>query len=213
MQILGFEFELPAEFRVEKISSAGAGSCIDIMGKNAGSLAAALAEQAVAVGFSESKQEAGRIKLERGEQRLLLVHDAEGLTIQTYDPTTLPRARFDGSAVLLDDLRFECGATSIAPLRETYLHDKHLRSGAWRLSGVSAPEVVARVLDTAVTSRSLKRGAVFGPPRGGEEVWSGEAYSKVELVKVHATVESGVVLLEIDLIDNRGHIGRKPSEQ
>jgi len=50
----------------------------------------------------------------------------------------------------------------------------------------------------------LKRGAVFGPAKGGQEVWSGEAYSKVELVKVHATVEPRTVLLEIDLVTHAG---------
>lgn len=206
MQILGFEFELPAGCRVEGPSSSGERSHVDIIGPNARTLAAALVDRAVAAGFSQLEQEADRITLERGEQKLVLVHDSGNLIVHTYDPTILPRARFNGSAVLLGDLRFECGATSIAPLRERHLPDQHMRSGAWTLMGISASQLVERVLDTAVATKGLKRGAVFGPAKRGREVWSGEAYSKRELVKVHATVESGVVLLEIDLIDNSGHI-------
>ncbi|MFO0755491.1 MAG: hypothetical protein U0359_03315 [Byssovorax sp.] len=202
MQIFDFEFELPPEFRVERTIGVGECRTLDVVGRNAERLAAALAAQAVMAGFRELKREADRVKLERGEQWLFLVHDAEGLTIQMCDPTILPLARFDGSAALLGELRFECGATSITPLRERDLPDNHMRCGAWRLSGVSAPEVVERVLDTVVQGRGLKRGAVFGPARGGRPVWSGEAYSDVVLVKVHATVEPNVVLLEIDLVDN-----------
>jgi hypothetical protein len=54
---------------------------------------------------------------------------------------------------------------------------------------------------------------MFGPAKGGREVWSGEAYSRFELVKAHATVESGHVLLEIDLVDNRERIEGEPSMQ
>jgi hypothetical protein len=226
MKILDFEFDLPGEFRVEKTSFSDESSRIDIVGKNAGRLSAAFVEQAVAAGFSESRQEADSVDLERGEQTLLLWHDSERLTIHMRDPTILPRARVDGSAVLLGDLRFDVGATSIAPLRERrhygwgspqaclqgYPKDKQTRTGAWRLSGVSAPKVVERVLDSAVASKGLTRGGVFGPPKGGMEVWRGEAYSKVELVKVDATVEPGLVLLEIDLVENRGRIGREPSK-
>jgi hypothetical protein len=203
MEILGFEVELPGGLRVEQTSSGEGGTCIDIVGKNAESFSAAIVDQAVAAGFSESNREADRVELDRGEQRLLLVRDSEGLTIQTYDPTELDTARFDGSAVLLGDLRLDCGTTSIVPLRERYLQDKQLRLGAWKLSGVSARNVVKRVLDGAVASKGLTLGGIFEPPRGGREVWSGEAYSRVELVKVRATVEPGHVLLEVDLVVNR----------
>jgi hypothetical protein len=128
MEILGFQFELPRGLRVER-TVAGESIRIEIVGKNAGSLSAAIVERAVAAGFSESEREGNRIALARDEQWLILVHVHEGLIIHTYDPTTLPRARFDGSAVLLDDLKFECGACSIEPLRERYLDDKHLRRG------------------------------------------------------------------------------------
>lgn len=203
MQILGFEFELPTEYRAEGASSCGESSHVDIVGPTAWNLAPAFVDQAVAAGFSQTKQEADRITLERGEQWLVLVHDSGKLIIHAYDPTMLPHARFDGSAVLLGDLRFECGASSIVPLRERHLRNQHMRKGAWTLSGVSASQLVDRVLDTAVTSKGLKRGTVFGPPKGGRQVWSGEANSEVELVKVHATAQPGSVLLEIDVIDNR----------
>ena len=65
--------------------------------------------------------------------------------------------------------------------------------------------IVERVIDQAVASKGLVRGAVFEPPKGGRQSWSGEAYSKYELVKARATVESGHVLLEIDLVDKRGN--------
>lgn len=212
MEILGLEIELPDGLRVERASSERDRSCIDVIGTNAESLLRAIITRAVAAGFSESKRSAERVELSRGEQRLLVVRDSEGLTIQTYDPTVLRTARIDGSFVLLGDVRVDCGATTIEPLRERHLDDKNLWTGAWRLFGVSAADAVQRVLDGVVASKGLTRGSVFEPPRGGRQVWSGEAYSRVELVKVRAIAEAGHVLLELDLVDNRGRRERTPSE-
>jgi hypothetical protein len=138
--------------------------------------------------------------LERGEQRLILVFDSEGLTIQTYDPSVLPVARHAGSVVLLADLRVDMGSASITPLRERVVGE--LRRAAWKIKGATAPDAVRRVMDEVVSRRGLTRGATFGPAKGGREVWTGEASSRAELVKVRATVESDHVHLEIDLVDN-----------
>ncbi len=119
------------------------------------------------------------------------------------NPATL--ARYEGSSVLVGDLKVDCGTESITPLEEKYLEDKFFRSATWELSGVPAEEVVTRVIDEAVASKGLKRGALFGPAKGGRETWVGEAYSSVELVKARATNESGKVLLEIDIVDKRPH--------
>jgi hypothetical protein len=203
MQILGFEFEVPPEYRVEGPSSSGERSHVVLVGPNARTLAGALVDRAVAAGFRRPKPEADPVVLERGEQTLVLVHDSGNLIVHMHDPTMLPRARFDGSAVLLGELQFECGTTSIVPLRERHVPSQHMRSGAWTLAGVSASQLVERVIDTVVTTKGLKRGSVFGPAKGGREVWSGEAYSTLELLKVRAAVDAGSVLLEIDLIDRR----------
>jgi hypothetical protein len=204
MQIFDFKVQLSGEYEVNGPSDGGESRHIAVVGSNAWSLATALLSQALAAGFNQLKRDGDRITLERGEQRLILVNDSGNLVIHMRDPTVLPHARFDGSAVLLGDLRVECGATSIVPLRERSLANGNLRRGAWTLSGVAASELVSRVLDAVVTGRGLKRGAVFGPAKGGMERWSGEAYSKVEFVKVSATVQPGGVLLEIDIVDKRG---------
>ena len=213
VEILGFEFELARGFRAEQTSSAEDRTCIDIAGKDPEVLSAIIVEQALAAGFIASKREATRVELERGQQRLIVVHDSRGLTIQTYDPTGIDVARFDGSAVLLGDLRMDCGTSKISPLHEKHLPDKHLWSGAWELSGVPASQVVKRVLDSVVVSRGLALGSVFEPPAGGRRVWSGEAYSGVELVKVRATAESGQVLLEVDFVDKRSSLEREPQDE
>lgn len=204
MQILGFDFEVPPEYRVEGPSSRGERSHVVLVGPNARTLAVALVDRALAAGFRQPKPESDRVVLERGEQTIILVHDSGNLIIHTHDPTMLPHARFDGSAVLLGELRLECGTSSIVPLRERHLPSQHMRSGSWKLAGVSASQLVERVLDTAVTTKGLKRGTIFGPAKGGREVWSGEAYSTLELIKVRAAVDAGSVVLEIDLIDRRG---------
>src|SRR5262245_12058825 len=99
MEILDFDIDLPEGLRVERASSEGDRSCIDIIGKNAESLSRTIVKRAVAAGFSEAKRSADRVELDRGEQRLLVVYDSEGLTIQTYDPTVLRTARVDGPFV------------------------------------------------------------------------------------------------------------------
>lgn len=209
MKIFDLEFEVPPDFRVEGQSSAGERSHVDIIGPNAWDLAATLAAQAMAAGFERIKQESTRITLERGEQALVLVQDSGNLVVHVRDPTVLPRARFEGSAVLLNDLRIELGATAVEPLRERYLPEQRMRSAAWKLTGVTAPQLIDRVLDTAVVEKGLKRGAVFGPAKGGMAVWGGEAYSSLEFLKVHAVSESDHVLLEMDLVDKREELPTK----
>lgn len=213
MKILDFELELPHGFQAERMSSKEDGTCIDIAGEKAEGLSATVVERALAVGFVPSKREPTRVELERGQQRIVVAHDSRGLTIQTYDPTGLDVARVDGSAVLLSDLRLECGTRQISPLHEKHLHDEGLWSGAWELSGVSAPELLRRVLDSAIASRELRLGSVFEPPAGGRRVWSGEAYSAIELVKVRVTDKSGQILLEVDFVDNRSPLQQHPEDQ
>jgi hypothetical protein len=200
MQLFGFDVVLPDGLRVEKRSSAEAGVCIDVVGEDVQTLLASIVDRAAGVGFSVSNNAADRVELERGEQRLILVFDSEGLTIQTYDPSVLPVARHAGSVVLLADLRVDMGSASITPLRERVVGE--LRRAAWKIKGATAPDAVRRVMDEVVSRRGLTRGATFGPAKGGREVWTGEASSRAELVKVRATVESDHVHLEIDLVDN-----------
>jgi hypothetical protein len=213
MELFDFDFTLPDGVAVENTTSDAEGVCIDIVGNKAEDLAASIVKQAKAVGFVAAEQVVGRVELHRGEQRLLLLFQSSALTIQTYDPTELPMAGYDGAAVLLADFRVDCAPASIVPLRERHTGDTQWRRAAWKLCGISAQELVRRVIDEAVASKGLKRGAMFGPAKGGREVWSGEAYSRFELVKAHATVESGHVLLEIDLIDHRERIEGSPSMQ
>lgn len=203
MEVLGLDVELPDGLQVEQVASGPEGVCIDIAGECAECLVSAIADQAVAAGFVEALREGGRIELERGEQRLILVVDSTGLTIQTYDPSGLPYAEFDGATAVLSDLRVDTGATSLEPRREQCLQGGRLRRASWRLCGVSAPAVVARVIDAAVQSRRLRRGAEFGPARGGRRIWTGEASSQLELVKARATEELEHVILEIELVDLR----------
>lgn len=176
---------------------------MDLVGKGAQAAMASIVKKAEGSGFMVSTGGADRVELKRGEQRLILVSDSSGLTIQTYDPTLLPPARHDGAAVLLADLRVDLGPATIAPLREQRMGE--LRRAAWRVSGISAPDVVRRVIDEVVSGMRLARGASFAPAKGGIEVWTAEASSKTMLVKARGTVESGHVLLEIDLVDKRGN--------
>ena len=202
MELFDFEFSLPHGFNVKKTTFDVESARIDIVGDDAEHLVTSVVKAAVAAGFSIVDQEPNRVVLERGEQRIVLGFDSTGLTIDTRDPTKLPLARHDGSAVLVGDLRVECGSASIVPLRERLMQDQWWRA-AWKLSGISAPEVVRRVIDQAVASKGLVRGAMFDPPKGGRPRWKGEAYSRAERVDAAATAESDHVLLEIDLIDNR----------
>lgn len=203
MQLFDFEIVLPDVLRLEKRSSSGEGVCVDLVGDGVQTAVASIVDKAAGVGFLVSNRGADRVELERGEQRLILAYDSSGLTIQTYDPTLLPPARHDGAAVLLADLRVDLGSASVAPLRERRMGE--LRRAAWKLSGVSAPDVVHRVIDEVVSGMGLTRGASFGPAKGGSEIWTAEASSKTVLVNARATVESGHVLLEIDLVDKRGN--------
>jgi hypothetical protein len=202
-QLLDFEVVLPDHLRLETRSTTGVGVCIELVGDGAQTAVASVVKKAEEVGFVLANPGPGRVELARGEQRLVLLSDSSGLTIQTYDPTLLPVARHDGAAVLLADLRVNLGAAAIAPLRERRTGE--LRRAAWKLSGVSAPDVVRCVIDEGVRRMGLARGATFRPAKGGTEVWTAEASSKTALVKARATVESDHVLLEIDLVDKRGN--------
>ncbi|MBN2191555.1 MAG: hypothetical protein JW751_01965 [Polyangiaceae bacterium] len=206
MRLLELDFTLPERFTATITGSDLEGTCIDIVGDQADSLAGSIVKTAEDAGFVIAEHAPGRTELARGEQRLLLLFDSSALTLQTHDPTGLPMARTDGAAVLIGDFRVDCGSAAIVPLRERHTGDPRWLRAAWKLSGISAPEVVGRVIDQAVASKGLVRGAIFDPPKGGGKYWSGEAYSDVELVKVRATVESGHVLLEVDLVDKRRRV-------
>jgi hypothetical protein len=199
MQLLDFELVLPEGLRLDKTSSDGAGTCMDLVGEGTLTAVASIVDAAIRVGFSVAHRETDRVELGRGEQRLILVSDSSGLTIQTFDPTLLPQARHDGAAVALADLRVDLGPVHITPLRERRMGE--LRRAAWKLSGASAPDVVRRVIDEAVAGKGLTRGPAFGPANQGRKVWTAEASSEAALVKARATVESDHVLLEVDLVE------------
>lgn len=206
MRLFDFDFTVPDEFTATVTGSDPEGTCIDIVGDQANALAVSAVRAAEAAGFAITEHAPGRTELARGEQRLLLLFESSALTLQTYDPTGLPMARAEGSSILLGDLRVDCGSAAIVSLRERRTGNPRWLRAAWKLSGVSAPEIVDRVIDQAVASKGLVRGAIFAPPKGGTESWSGEAYSDVELVKVRATAESGHVLLDVDFVDNRERV-------
>jgi hypothetical protein len=201
MQLLGFEVLLPDGLRLEKESRSVGGVCIDLIGEGGQALIASIVEKGLGVGFSVSSQRAERVELERDEQYVILVFHPSGLTIQTYDPTVFPAARQEETAVVLADLRVDMGSASITPLRERRSGD--LSMAAWKLRGVTAQDAVRRVLEEAVNGKGLRRGPTYAPPEGGRETWRGEASSKLELVKVRATVEFDHVLLEIEHVDKR----------
>jgi hypothetical protein len=203
VRILDFDFPIPDEFSVTIASKNPSGMCVDIIGDHADALVEPIVKTAEYIGFVTIEYESGRIELSRSEQRVLLLFERDALTLQTYDPTGFPMARTDGSAVLLGDFRVDLGPARIDPLREKYTGDPQWLRAEWRIRDLSAPEIVGRVINQAVATKGLKRGAVFGPARGGMEVWSGEAYSDLELVKAHATTELSYVLLEVELVNKR----------
>jgi len=203
MDVLGLDFDLPNGMSVKRTASTAGSWCLEITGQGVEPLNATIADKGRAAGFVERRLSVERTELERGEQRIVLVLHETGLLVQVYDPTVFPAAQCEGSAVILGDLRIDTEAMSVVPLRERHSDDGRMRSGAWRLAAVSAADTVDRVIARAVKTKGLVRGAAFGPPRGGKQVWSGEAHSKFELIKARATAEPDWVLLEIDFVDNR----------
>ena len=203
MDVLGFDFDLPDGMSVRRTASTAGSWCIEITGQGLEPLSALIADKARAAGFVERRRGAERTELERGEQRIVVVLYETGLLVQIYDPSVFPAAQYEGSVVVLGDLRVDTEATSVVPLRERLSNDGRMRSGTWRLATVSAADTVDRVIAQAVETRGLVRGAAFGPPKGGRQVWSGEAHSELELIKARATSEPNWVLLEIDFVDNR----------
>jgi hypothetical protein len=167
MELLDFEFEIPETMTVARTSTGTGGVCLDIGGDHAEQLLSSIFTRAIAAGFVENRREHRRVELDRGEQRLILVFDSTGLTVQVYDPTGYPVARHDGSTIFLGDLRVDCGSAAIEPLREKYVKDRYLRSGAWKIAGVSADDLVTRFIDQVVANKGLTRGPIFGPAKAG----------------------------------------------
>lgn len=197
MEILGLEVTVPLGHRAQASVVRSGRTCIDIEGEDISALAESIEQLAIENGFRLEQREPNRVALVREEKRLVLAHDGRSLTIQATDLAQLPQAEREGSCVVLGDLRVDLGTQSIEPLREQRDPGRRTRSASWIVTAVEPDELVERVVDQAVAVRRLTRGAVFKPPENGIPCWTGEAYSKDELVKVRATLDAGRVLLEI----------------
>lgn len=200
IRLIDFEIEAPPNSKVgpEKVFEGRVTR--HVLGPDAVEVKPIIEWQARQIGFTAETNKIVALILERGEQSIAVFEDENDVTLQIDDPTQLPLARLDGSTIAIRDVSIKLEGLQIQPKRERHNEGSISWVAEWEIHGTSAEKLVERILDIVTVERGLKRGVTFPPPLGGIPTWGSEAYSTQELLKIHATIATDHVLLELRLV-------------